>query len=299
VAGSPMDEKIKWVNLSRADIAERLKKKGVIAGRHVIKKLLKKHGFVKRKMQRKKSAGQYADRDKQFVNINAKIKKYTESKKPIISIDTKKKEHLGDLHRDGQVHCTGAIEVFDHDFPHLASGTMVPHGIYDVQNNQAHINLGTSCETSDFICDSIKKWWNKYGIKAWPNTNEILILCDAGGANSYRHHVFKDSLQKLSNRLGLILTIAHYPPYASKWNPIEHRVFPHVTRSMQGKPLPTVEHAKKMIAKTSTKTGLNVTVDVIKKLYKTGKKLTDEAIQNIKIKKDKCLPDLNYSVAPL
>lgn len=298
IAGSPMDEKVKWVDLSRGEISALLKQEGVKASRNLVRKLLKQHGFVKRKMLRKKSTGQFADRNTQFENITQKIKSFTEAGNPIVSIDTKKKEYLGKLHREGKVYCKQAIEVYDHDFQSLASGKIVPHGIYDVKNNKAHINIGISSETSEFVCKSIKLWWESYGQKDWPNADEILILCDAGGANSYRHHVFKAALQQLTNDINIKITVAHYPPYASKWNLIEHRVFPHITRAMQGVPLTSIEQAKEMIESTTTKTGLSVTACVIKKAYEKGKTVAKEVIEKIKIKKDESIPKLNYVISP-
>jgi len=165
-----------------------MKKKEIYISRNIVRRLLKKHGFVKRKMLKKQSTGIYQYRDEQFKNIE-KIK-FIQSDNPILSIDTKKKEKLGNLHRAGQVYCTKTIESYDHDYPHLAKGTIVPHGIYDMKRNEAFISIGLENETAEFICDSIKKWWDKMGKKHYPQANEILIFCDAGGANSYRHNVY-------------------------------------------------------------------------------------------------------------
>jgi len=221
------------------------------------------------------------------------------SDNPILSIDTKKKEKLGNLYRDGQVYCTQAIETYDHDYPHLAKGIIVPHGIYDMKRNEALISIGLENETAEFICDSIKKWWNKLGKKYYPNASEILIFCDAGGANSYRHNVFKVALQNLATALNLTLRICHYPPYTSKWNPIEHRVFPHVSRAMEGVKLESVKDAKKLIENTETKTGLNVVVHTINKIYKTGIKVAKEVLDKINITKHGELGQLNYTIAPM
>lgn len=234
IAGDPMNTKIRWVKISRSEIGRQMKKLGVDVSRNIVKKLLKQHGFVKRKIQRKKKTGESKDREQQFTIIEKKKKKFQKSNNPMISFDTKKKEVLGSLHRDGSIYCTQAPESFDHDYPYLSEGKVIPHGIYDMKKNKAYINLGASHETGEFICDSIKKWWSQAGRKEYSEATEILALCDAGGANSYRHHIFKEELQKLSNSIHLPIKIAHYPPYASKWNPIEHRVFPHITRSMEG-----------------------------------------------------------------
>ena len=275
-----------------------MKEQGISVSRNIIKKLLKKHGFVKRKMQKKKSTGEFQDKDLQFRNIE-KIKKiYMSSENPIISIDTKKKEQLGNLYRDGTVYCTKPIEVYDHDYEHLSKGTAIPHGIFDIKRNEAFINIGTKKETAEFVCDSIKAWWNKTGKINYKNAREILVFCDAGGANSYRHHRFKLALQALANNIKLSIRICHYPPYASKWNPIEHRVFPHVTRAMQGVKLESIDQVKELIKKTSTTTGLKILVNVTKKIYKTGIKIVKKALNEINLVKHKVLEKLNYTIVP-
>ena len=293
-----MNENIRWVKLTRADISKKMRKLGIKISRNIVKKLMKKHNLVKRKMQRKKACGQSKDRDKQFKNIAAKKDKFLKSANPIISVDTKKKEDLGNLHRKGSVYCTQPIESFDHDYPYLSDGKIIPHGIYDIKKNKAHINIGVSSETAEFVCDSIGKWWVSRGVKEYSNAKKIFILCDAGGANSYRHNIFKVELQKLSNKINMALQVSHYPPYASKWNPIEHRVFPHVTRSIDGVIINTVEEAKKIIKSTKTKTGLTVTADIIKKTYITGKEVAKDFMKNMKIKFDDTLGKFNYTISP-
>ena len=215
-AGDPMDEKVKWTNLGKAEIGKLMKKRGIEISRNIVKKLLKKHGYVKRKALRKKTTGEHKDRDQQFKKISRLRTKYEDSENPIISIDAKKKELIGNLHREGSVECTETIEVFDHDFPNLAEEKVTPYAVYDIKNDECFVNLGTSNDTSDFACDSIKLWWNTIGKKKYPMATSILILADGGGSNSSRHHVFKESLQRLSDELGIELRVAHYPPYTSK-----------------------------------------------------------------------------------
>lgn len=299
IAGDPMNEKIRWVKLTRAEISGEMRNFGINVSRNIVKKLLKKHKFVKRKMQRKRSIGKSAYREEQFNNILAEKEKFMESGNPIISIDTKKKEQIGgNLHRDGSVYCTQALEAADHDWPNLAEIKIVPHGIYDIKQNKAYINIGISSETAEFICDSLKNWWVKDGKKDYPKADNILIFCDAGGANSYRHNIFKIELQKLSDEISMPLKIVHYPPYTSKWNPIEHRVFPHITRALNGVPLNTVEDVKQKIGSAKTKTGLTVIADVIKKTYKTGKTVAKDFMKNIQINFGDSVPKLNYTISP-
>lgn len=300
IAGDPMNDKIRWVKLTRSEISDKMKELGIKVSRNIVKKLLKKHKFVKRKMQRKRSTGKSADREKQFNNIIAAKDQFMNSDNPILSIDTKKKEQIGgNLYRDGQVYCTQAIEVSDHDYSHLANLKIAPHGIYDIKQNKAHINIGISSETAEFVCDSLKNWWLNHGKEAYQAANEILIFCDAGGANSYRHHVFKVELQRLANEINMPVKVVHYPPYTSKWNPIEHRVFPHITRALNGVPLNTITEAKSRIESAKTKTGLTVTANVIQKTYETGKKIAKDFMQNIKIKFGESVPKLNYTISPI
>lgn len=221
------------------------------------------------------------------------------SKNPVISIDTKKKEFIGDLYRDGTLECRESIEVFDHDYPHLATGHIHPYGVFDLKKNEVFFNLGTSSDTSEFACDSIKLWWDSIGKHRYPEADSILILADSGGSNSCRRHVFKQELQRISNLIGIEIRVAHYPPYTSKWNPIEHKVFCHVSRSLSGVVLKSVELAKELITRTTTTSGLKALAKISRKAYEKGKKVAKDFYDNAKIKFDKELPQLNYRVSPM
>jgi hypothetical protein len=297
-AGDPMKEGVKWTQLSRAEIAGRMKKKGIAVSRNIIKKLFKKHGFVKRKALKKVATGQHPERNAQFEKIAGLREQYEKVGWPVLSIDTKKKEHLGNLYRAGKLECTQTIVVYDHDFPHLAEGIAIPYTIHDLQRNEAFAYIGTSHDTSDFACDAIKAWWHARGKHHYPNAPSILCLADGGGSNSSRTHVFKESLQKLVNAIGVPVRLAHYPPYTSKWNPIEHLVFPHITRSMQGVVLSSLELVQDLIQRTTTRTGLRVIARISKKLYETGKAVADDFYEHANITFDKALGAWNYVVSP-
>ena len=297
-AGDPMDEKVKWTNLTRGEIREKMRKKNIEISVNIVKKLLKKHGYVKRKALKKKAISQHLDRDKQFKNIEKLKVLFRRKHNPIISIDAKKKESIGNLYKKGHLETTETIEVLDHDYSYLEEAKASLYSIYDLENNEAFVNINTSSDTSDFACDSIKIWWNTIGKKRYPNATSILILADGGGSNSSRHHVFKESLQNLSNELGIELRMAHYPPYTSKWNPIEHRVFPHITRSLSGVILVNISILKELIKKTKTKSGLKVFTRVSKKIYETGKKVAEDFYEYANIKFDKVLGAWNYTVNP-
>jgi hypothetical protein len=298
-AGDPQDEKIIWTDLNCTEIAEKLRKAGIKAGRKVIKKLLKKYGYKKRKIQKRLAGGQSENRNEQFEKIARLKEEYIESKNPVISVDGKKKEPLGQLYRAGEIYSQEEQKSFDHDWSHLAKGIVIPHGIYDLKKNTGYINIGTSAETAEFACESIKIWWSLQGCLDYPNATSILMLMDGGGSNSSRHYVFKEALQRLANEIGIEIRVAHYPPYTSKWNPIEHRLFPHITRSMQGIMLKDHEMAKQLIEKTTTKTGLKVRANIINKVYEKGKKAAKEFKENMKIKFDEYLGQWNYRALPL
>lgn len=285
--------------MSCTEIKERLHGQGFDVGRRIIKKLLYKHHFKKRKIQRRRTMKQVSNRNEQFEKIAELKREYTASENPIVSIDAKKKEMLGDLYRSGSAYGRVEMQSYDHDFAPLSTGVAIPHGIYDLKKNTAHINIGTSHETSEFACDSIKKWWVEQGQKDYPNATSILMLMDGGGSNSSRRYVFKEGLQKLANEIGIEIRVAHYPPYTSKWNPIEHRVFPHVTRSMAGVMLKDHSMVKELIEKTKTQTGLRVTVSILDKVYALGNKVADGFKKSMPIKFDDVLGQWNYKACPI
>ena len=295
-AGDPMNADIKWTNLSKAKIGILMAKKGIKISRNIIKKLLKKNKFVKRQMQRSESIGKNKNRNDQFEKINQARSQYENSNNPIISIDSKKTEKIGNLYRDGKLQGVEVITVYDHDFPHLAVGKIIPYTIYDMKNNEAFVYIGTSTDTSELACDAIKAWWNQIGKNRYPNATSILCLADGGGSNSASSDLFKSDLENLANAIMLDIRMAHYPPYTSKHNPIEHRVFPHITRAMSGVVLLSINLAKELIKTTTTATGLKVFVRVSKKIYEKGRKVADDFHQYAKIIYDDVLEKWNYMV---
>lgn len=297
-AGDPMREDVQWTNLSRRRISRKLKELGTPAGKNVVSRLLHEHGYRRRKPQKKRTMGQHADRNAQFENIAELKEQYLSAGHPVISIDTKKKEMLGNFHRDGVTDAVAPTIVNDHDFASASDGKVIPHGIYDVAKNEASVHLNGSCDTSELACDSIGLWFDEQGGTDYPDATELLVLCDGGGSNSSSHYIFKEDLQALSNRLGLKIRICHYPPYCSKYNPIEHRVFPHVTRACQGVPLETIETAKHYMEKAETTKGLKVVVRIIDKVFETGRKYAADFKKNMTIQFDDILPKWNYTAIP-
>lgn len=287
-----------WTNLSLRDLSQRLATMGTPASRRTIRRALRGLKIGRRTARKKKSMGHHPDRNAQFENIASLRREYESAGDPVISVDTKKKELLGNFHRGGTTYTSQTVETFDHDFPKAGSGKLIPHGIFDVLRNQASIHLNTSHDTGELCCDSIALWWQEHGRAAYPQAKRLLILCDGGGSNSATQYLFKDDLQRLADRLGIELRVAHYPPYCSKHNPIEHKVFPHITRACRGVIFHTVETARQFIARAKTNTGLRVTVSLLEKVYSTGRKCRDGFRTAMKILFDAHLPKWNYRALP-
>jgi len=297
-AGSPVAEEIKWTNLTLNQICELMAEKGCAVTRYQAKQLLKRHGFVRRTLQKTKTMKEVENRDEQFLKISELIKEYTAAGSPIISMDVKKKEQIGNFHRAGTFYGTASRDVYDHDFNSFSDGVAIPHGIYDINQNKGFITLGISKDTSEFSCDNVERWWLSIGKVEYPTSKEILILADGGGSNSSRHYIFKEDLQALADRLGITIRLAHYPPYTSKYNPIEHRFFCHVTRACQGAVLSSVQYVQQLMSKTSTKTGLSTMVEINNKVYQTGRKYAEDFKDTMTIAFDDFLSQWNYRAIP-
>lgn len=205
---------------------------------------------------------------------------------------------IGNFFRNGKLYTQERVHVSDHDFRSSADGIAIPHGLYDMYRNIGYITIGTSRDTSEFACACIRQWWSTYGCLDYPDATEILLLCDCGGSNNARYYIFKQDLQELADELGIAIRIAHYPPYTSKYNPIEHRLFPHVTRACQGVVFSNIEIVKTFISKTKTKMGLLVFTSVLDKVFETGRKVADNFKENMRIQFDNYLPQWNYTAIP-
>lgn len=298
-AGDPMDEKVRWTNLKPWQIAQLLGEEYEIhVSLNVIRQLLNKHDYRRRKAQKRLTKQHVRHRNEQFENILRLKAEYEAANNPVISMDGKKKEYLGNLYRDGQLYTLAELQTLDHDFVSYAEGIVIPHGIYDLKHNIGYISLGNSKETSQFACDSLRNWWYDQGRHLYPDATSLLILCDGGGSNNSRHYLFKQDLQALADELGLDIRIAHYPPYCSKYNPIEHRMFPHVTRACQGVVFESIALVKELMAGTTTTKGLQVTVKIIDKVYETGRKVADDFKKTMRLAFDQFLPQWNYTAIP-
>lgn len=297
-AGDPDDEQIVWTDLTPPQIAAAVTDMGTPVSPTVVRDWLEDQGLALHQIEKSLAGGESPDRDAQFRRIAALKKKFLQAGEPVFSIDTKAKEHLGQLFRAGRVWTQGAFQAFDHDFPSWATGIVIPHGIYDLARNLGHINIGLSHDTSEFACDSLRWYWKCIGQQRDPHATTILVLGDAGGSNSANQYLFKHDLQRLANEIGLPIRVAHYPSYCSKYNPADRRFFPHVSRACQGLLFDTLDTVMQLMRRASSSTGLRTTVHVIRKAYTTGRQLADDFKHNMTIAFDRKLPKWNYQAIP-
>lgn len=301
-AGSPTDTAVKWTHLCGWNIVDYLLTTyDIKISCACVRRILKVAGYVKRKPLKAILTGKSPHKEEQFRFIA--IIRYifmSSTRNPILSIDTKKKELLGNLTRNQAVYCKkgSPIKVYDHDYANLATGKVIPHGIYDVKLNKGYITLGNSAETADFVVDNLEHYWANYGRLLYPQADNILIFCDGGGANGHRHYRFKYCLQLLAKSIGITITIVHYPPYCSKYNPIERMLFAPVHQAMKDTILTDMEQCKNIINKTKTKKGLKVVVRINDKIYKYKEPSSKEMIQTHKIKHTTINPNLAYDIIP-
>lgn len=295
-AGCPTNPSLYWIHLRPNELARLFfEEYGEKLSHSMVKRHLRQNGFKYRKAVKNLATGQYADRDIQFQIIQQMLFSVSLNT-PIISMDCKKKEQIGNLYREGKCYTQGTMEVYDHDYSHLAKGKAIPHGIFDLARNEGYITIGNSHETAAFIVDNLLWWWDNFGIHHYPDAQNILILCDAGGGNSYRHHAFKKELLLLAQTIGKDILIAHYPPYSSKWNPIEHRLFAHVHKAMEGVIFTDLNIIQTLIEKTYTKEGLKVIARIVDKHYPLGIKTDKEMIEYNRILFHPNLKGLSYRI---
>lgn len=297
-AGDPEDETISYTELTPPQIAQAVSDLGTQISENTVRAWLAENNLRLHQMSKNLAGGTPENRDEQFRNIARLKREFLNQGEPVFSIDTKAKEFLGRLYRKGRIYGTKAFDAFDHDFPSWASGVIIPHGIYDIGMNLGHINIGFSHDTSEFACDSFRWFWENIGIDRYPNATKLLLLCDCGGSNSANTYIFKYNLQRLANRIGLPIRIAHYPSYCSKYNPADRRFFPHVSRACSGMIFDSLATVQRLMTRASTATGLKTTVHAIRKFYETGQKATQEFLDAMPIHFMRRLPKLNYKAVP-
>lgn len=297
--GSPQDINMVWISLKPKEIQEKLETEGFTVSYYQAARLLSHANLKKRSYIKSATMGKvHALRNDQFEKIAAIKAFFIQQGYPAFSIDTKKKELIGNFHRLGHYYDRHARSVNDHDFESFADGKILPHGIYDLAQNTGYITLGTSKDTSAFVCDNIAHFWINHGQWIYPQQDWMLLLCDGGGSNNAKHYIVKQDFCKLAKRIHMNLLIAHYPPYCSKYNPIEHRLFSHLHHTWDGCLLSHIEIAKELAEKTSTKTGLQVKVHINEKRYETKRPVCEKFKSNIDsiIEFDQVMPQWNYAI---
>ena len=297
-AGDPMTG-LKWTRKTTEKIAAELKKLGIIVCGKTVGRILKELGYSLRVNHKNISSGSGPDRDAQFKYIDTQRQRFKEMGAPVISVDTKKKELVGNFKNNGETWTQHPIEVNDHDFRSRAQGIAIPYGIYDVNANHGAVFVGTSYDTSRFAVSSIEKWWRYIGQYRYCENKELLILADGGGSNGSRVRAWKFELQKLCDRHRIKITVCHYPPGTSKWNTIEHRLFSEVSKNWAGRPLESYQTILNYISTTKTSTGLKVKAYLDKKEYKKGIKISDQQMKQLNLDKYDALPKWNYSISPM
>ena len=302
-AGDPVSG-CKWTRKTTAKIAQQLKRVGIPVSPNTVARLLKQMDFSLRVNLKCLESGLRKPpdpelRNLQFHYIHRQVRDYLAQELPVISVDTKSRELIGPFHQAGQRWSQQPIRVLDHDFPSDSEGVAIPYGIYDLSLNEGFVCVGTSYDTSEFAVDSICKWWSRIGSRRYPQADRFLILADCGGSNGYRTRLWKHRLQvALCDRFGLEVKVCHYPPGASKWNPIEHKLFSFISNNWAGQPLRDYETVLKFIRTTQTSTGLTVRAAISRKRYAKGTKITDEQMRQITLRPHTKRPQWNYSICP-
>jgi transposase len=295
--GDP-ESPLRWTTKSTRKLAEQLTQAGHPISHSAVAKLLRVLGYSLQSTRKKMEGSQHPDRDDQFRYINKLATEFLAAGDPVISVDTKKKELIGQFAQAGQEwHPRGEpVEVSTYDFPEQADGKAIPYGVYDLANNSAWVSVGIDHDTSVFAVATIDKWWQHMGKKKYPNTRRIFITADGGGSNGHRLWLWKHELARLATATGLDIIVSHYPPGTSKWNKIEHRLFSRITQNWRGRPLETRQTIVNLIANTTTTTGLTVRCELDPNLYPTKIKLTDHQKESIPLTRHLFHGDWNYTI---
>ncbi|MEK8021174.1 MAG: ISAzo13 family transposase [Candidatus Parabeggiatoa sp.] len=295
--GDP-ESPLKWTCKSTRTITDELNKKGFVVSKSKVYDLLVNLDYSMQSNAKTLEGSDHPDRDKQFKYINRNVKRFIKNGNPVISVDAKKKENIGNYDNKGKRWQPkgNPKKVQGHDFPDKEQGKVIPYGIYDINNNFGMVNVGCDHDTSAFAVASIKNWWRQFGKKAYPKSKALLICADAGGSNSYRYRLWKFELKKFAEEENLSLTVLHFPPGTSKWNKIEHRLFSHISMNWKGQPLTSHEVVLNLISATKTKTGLKVHANLDTNKYPTKVKVSDEEMKSINLKKHKFHGEWNYTI---
>jgi hypothetical protein len=298
-AGDPTGRRGLWTGLRLEQISQALAGVGIGVCPNTVRRLLDDLGYALHANRKSLSGPQSPERDRQFRYLQGHCQEFSRQGLPIISVDTKKKERVGPFKNGGRLWSQAALPVNDHDFPSLAKGVAIPRGLYDLAANRGFVLLGTSHDTAQFAVDAIVAWWRRQGQRRYAQASELLILADSGGSNGARCRLWKWALQeKLADRFQLAVTVCHYPTGASKWNPVEHRLFSEISKHWAGQPLTDYPTIVRLIGETKTQTGLRVHCALSTAPYPIKVKVSDEQMDGLDVLKHPILPEWNYTLLP-
>ena len=297
-SGNPMSL-VKWSNKSLMNLEKEIKRRGCSVSYKTIERRIKKMNYSLQSNKKTYEGESHDDRDEQFRYINKIASTFLNKKQPVISVDTKKKELVGNFKNKGNIWRKkgNPIEVNVCDFKSFSKGKSIPYGAYDVALNKGFVNVGVTSDTSEFAVESIRQWWKQLGKKHYPKAKELLITADSGGSNGYKNRGWKYFLNHLAKETRMKITVLHFPPATSKWNKIEHRLFSFISMNWKGKPLTDYQVIINFIKNTATENGLKVYARLDKKKYEKGKKFSDEDMERIKIKYHELFPMWNYTIS--
>jgi hypothetical protein len=298
IAGDPMTEE-KWVRSSTKKLRDRLRELGYQVSHTTVWRLLRKMKFSLKYNKKRRAGAQSPDRDEQFQYIASQKTAFSDAGLPIISVDTKKKELIGEFRNHGRAWCRESHEVNDHDFTNMAECRAVPFGVYDLTRNRGYVTVGISNDTPEFAVNAIARWWEQEGRLGYPRAEKLLILADCGGTNGCRFRAWKLNLQvKLCDAFSLTVTVCHYPPGCSKWNPVERRLFSEISKNWEGRPLRTLRIMLAYIRGTTTITGLTVNAYLDENTYRKGQKISREDMDGLNLIPHATCPIWNYTLSP-
>ena len=289
-----------WTSKSTRNLADELSLMQHQVSYKTVGRVLKDLGYSLQSNRKAREGESHPDRDAQFIYINKKVKCFQKHKQPVVSVDTKKKELIGNYKNSGQEWRQKArpLEVKSKDFPDQKLGKVIPYGVYDITHDDGWVSVGIDHDTAEFAVESIRRWWLRMGCVVYPDAQKLLITADAGGSNASRSRLWKVSLQRLADEFGLEIMVCHYPPGTSKWNKIEHRMFCHITENWRSRPLISRAVVVNLIGNTKTRAGLKVKAQLDLNPYPIGQKISDEQFAAVNVKKHNFHGDWNYSIAP-
>jgi len=297
--GDPMSP-LRWTSKSTEKLAEELRRQGYAISARTVANILQEQDYSLQANRKTREGSSHPDRDAQFQHISQQTQAFQRRRAPVVSVDAKKKESVGDFKNGGREwRPKGTPEkVRVYDFPDKELGKVTPYGVYDVAGHQGWVSVGTDHDTAEFAMETIRRWWYQMGSRAYPEAQELLILADGGGSNGSRTRLWKVALQRLADETGMAVSVCHFPPGTSKWNKIEHRMFCHITKNWRGKPLVSHEVIVNLIGNTTTKTGLKIQAGLDRQTYPTGIKIPDEDLAELRIEKSEFHGEWNYSILP-